>query len=120
MMTSQRRFAEVVSGFAENGLDLVIVFDSMSEETENLKTNLSEVGKPLFAKLPKTRISVVFYRDKQDVFAFDGLPLRLKARRVAFGVKVLNQSNLEFEWYCRLAALSHNQSHETSNRVFYV
>jgi hypothetical protein len=84
--SSQRRFAQVVSGFAENGLDLVIVFDStssMTEEIDDLKTNLSEIAKTLFAKLPKTRISVVFYRDTQDPVSVDGLPLCTSHRPIA-------------------------------------
>ncbi|MEM7476729.1 MAG: vWA domain-containing protein [Planctomycetota bacterium] len=62
-------FAKMVQGFREDGLDLIIVFDStssMDREIHSLKTHMLAIAKLLLDKLPKTRIGMVTYRDLAD------------------------------------------------------
>ncbi len=60
------------------GLDITLVFDStssMGAEINQVKTKIAKIGKTLFTLVPKTRISIVSYRDKTDAQLVQGLPL---------------------------------------------
>lgn len=61
-----------------DGLDIVIVFDStesMGREIDELKGRISKLGVGLRRVVPKTRISVVTYRDRGQDYVVRGEPL---------------------------------------------
>lgn len=69
----------------QNGLDLVICFDStgsMGGEIMQLKTKISKINAALFKLVPSARISIVTYRDIGDEYVVKGLPLTKDARAI--------------------------------------
>ena len=56
----------------------MIVFDatgSMGGEIDQVKRQINQIGTTLLKLIPKTRISLVAYRDYGDVFVATGIPL---------------------------------------------
>ncbi len=73
-------FGDMVEYANQNGLELVIVFDStgsMGNEIAGVKKQIVQIGSALLRQLPSARIGLVTYRDQnpQDGFAVRGLPL---------------------------------------------
>ena len=71
-------FTEMIDYARENGLDIVLAFDStgsMGTEINVVKERILLVGGALLSKVPSTQISVVTYRDKKDKYLVHGLPL---------------------------------------------
>ncbi|HND56169.1 MAG TPA: hypothetical protein PLV92_27320, partial [Pirellulaceae bacterium] len=67
-------FKKMIENAQQNGLDLVIVFDStgsMGAEIEGVKRQIFQIGSALLKKVPTTRISLVTYRDKGPGEQFD-------------------------------------------------
>lgn len=63
------------------GLDIVLVFDStgsMGGEINQVKMQISKIGKTLFKMVPKTRIGICTYRDLREAYVVKGLPLSKK------------------------------------------
>jgi Mg-chelatase subunit ChlD len=60
------------------GLDIVICFDStgsMGGEIDQVKRQIERIGQTLVTLIPKTRISLCTFRDKEDEYVVKGLPL---------------------------------------------
>ncbi|HND55188.1 MAG TPA: VWA domain-containing protein, partial [Pirellulaceae bacterium] len=73
-------FKKMIENAQQNGLDLVIVFDStgsMGAEIEGVKRQIFQIGSALLNKVPTTRISLVTYRDKGPGEQFDVQGLEL-------------------------------------------
>ncbi len=71
-------FGELVTRLQRDGLDIVITFDStgsMDEYIHQVKTKIERMGNVLFRMIPKTRISVCTYRDHNEKYIVEGLPL---------------------------------------------
>jgi Mg-chelatase subunit ChlD len=71
-------FGKLVSRLKRDGLDIVIVFDStgsMQGEIEEVKNKIQRIGNALLRMIPKTRISICAYRDKDDEYIVKGVPL---------------------------------------------
>lgn len=71
-------FGKLVSKLKKDGLDIAIVFDStgsMQKEIDQLKGRIERIGNTLFKLIPRTRISVVTYRDRGDRFIVKGQEL---------------------------------------------
>ncbi|MFN0017851.1 MAG: VWA domain-containing protein [Pirellulaceae bacterium] len=59
----------MVKTLRRNGLDIVICFDStgsMGGEIDQVKKQISKIATTLFKLVPKARISLVTYKDKED------------------------------------------------------
>ncbi|MEM9410199.1 MAG: hypothetical protein AAGA30_03745 [Planctomycetota bacterium] len=75
---SSEAFEAMVARLNEDGLDIVITFDStrsMQGEIDQVKNQIHRIGTVLFRMIEKTRIGVCSYRDLGDSFVVDGLPL---------------------------------------------
>ena len=71
-------FGQLLSRLRQNGLDIVIVFDSTSSmggEIEVVKSQIERIGSVLFKLVPATRIGICTYRDSNDEYEVKGLPL---------------------------------------------
>ena len=71
-------FEGLISRLKKDGLDIVITFDStgsMQGEIDQVKSQISRIGKVLFGLIEKTRIAVCTYRDQGDEYVVKGLPL---------------------------------------------
>ncbi len=71
-------FAKLISQLNQNGLEIVIVFDStgsMEGEIQQVKDKIERMGTVLFRIVEKTRISVCTYRDVGAKYVVKGLPL---------------------------------------------
>jgi len=71
-------FGLFVSQLKRDGLDIVIVFDStgsMSGEIRQVKDKINRIGNTLQRLIPKTRLSIVTYRDTDDRYLVNGIPL---------------------------------------------
>ena len=71
-------FGQLLSRLRQNGLDIVIVFDSTSSmggEIEVVKNQIERIGSVLFQLVPATRIGICTYRDANDEYEVKGLPL---------------------------------------------
>lgn len=71
-------FDGLIQRLRRDGLDIVIVFDStgsMSGEINEVKDQIDRIGAVLTQMVPKTRISIVTYRDETDQYLVKGTPL---------------------------------------------
>jgi Mg-chelatase subunit ChlD len=71
-------FGKLVSRLKRDGLDIVIVFDStgsMQGEIDEVKNKIQRIGNALLRMIPKTRISICTYRDRNDEYVVKGIPL---------------------------------------------
>lgn len=71
-------FGKLVSRLKNEGLDIVIVFDSsgsMQGEIDQVKGKIQRIGNALLGMIQKTRISICTYRDIGDEYVVKGLPL---------------------------------------------
>jgi Mg-chelatase subunit ChlD len=71
-------FDGLIQRLRRDGLDIVIVFDStgsMSGEINEVKDQIDRIGGVLTQMVPKTRISIVTYRDETDSYLVKGTPL---------------------------------------------
>ena len=71
-------FGKMISRLQEDGLDVVIVFDSsgsMKGEIDEVKARIQRIGNALNQMIRKARISICTYRDKGDDYVVKGLPL---------------------------------------------
>ena len=71
-------FGKLISRLKRDGLDIVIVFDStgsMQGEIDVVKNKIQRIGNALLRMIPKTRISICTYRDRNDEYLVKGLPL---------------------------------------------
>ncbi len=80
-------FGKMVSRLKKDGLDIAIVFDStesMQEEIDQVKNRIERIGKTLFKMIPRTRISVCTYRDrnKEDKYVVKGQELTDRLEKV--------------------------------------
>ena len=61
-----------------DGLEVVFLFDStgsMGGEIEQVKLQITRIGSVLQKLVPKTRFSIVSYRDRGDAYEVKGIPL---------------------------------------------
>lgn len=68
----------MLQALRRHGLDIVITFDStgsMSGEINQVKQQIRRIGSTLLTLVPKARISICTYRDRNDVYVVKGLPL---------------------------------------------
>ncbi len=71
-------FGKMISRLQEDGLDIVIVFDSsgsMQGEIDQVKGKIQRIGTALRQMIPKTRIGLCTYRDQGDEYVVKGQPL---------------------------------------------
>ncbi len=71
-------FGKMISRLQNDGLDIVIVFDSsgsMQGEIDQVKSRIQRIGNALRAMVAKTRIGICTYRDVGDQYVVKGLPL---------------------------------------------
>jgi hypothetical protein len=71
-------FGKMISRLQEEGLDIVIVFDSsgsMQGEIDQVKGKIQRIGTALRQMIPKTRIGLCTYRDQGDEYVVKGQPL---------------------------------------------
>ena len=71
-------FEQLISQLKQNGLEIVIMFDStgsMEGEIQEVKSKIERMGTVLFRIVEKTRISVCTYRDVGAKYVVKGLPL---------------------------------------------
>lgn len=71
-------FEQLLSQLNQNGLEIVIVFDStgsMEGEIFEVKDKIERMGTVLFRIVEKTRISVCTYRDDGAKYVVKGIPL---------------------------------------------
>jgi Mg-chelatase subunit ChlD/phage FluMu protein Com len=71
-------FGALLERLKQDGLDLVITFDStgsMTGEINQVKRQIQRIGRTLMEMIPQTRISICTYRDQGDEFVVKGLPL---------------------------------------------
>ena len=71
-------FGKLVSRLKNDGLDIVIVFDSsgsMQGEIDQVKGRIQRIGNALRGMIQKTRIGICTYRDVGDEYIVKGLPL---------------------------------------------
>ncbi len=76
--TGSEEFEQLISQLKQNGLEIVIVFDStgsMEGEIQEVKNKIERMGMVLFRIVEKTRISVCTYRDVGAKYVVKGLPL---------------------------------------------
>ncbi len=74
----QPQFEALVEELRQNGLDVVLVFDStssMGPEINVVKQKILQIGGTLLTKVPETRIGICTYRDFGDAYTARGLPL---------------------------------------------
>jgi len=77
-VAGQEDFGDLISRLQRDGLDIVITFDStgsMDREIRQVKRQIRRIGNALFQLIPKTRISICTYRDTDDRYLVQGLPL---------------------------------------------
>ena len=68
----------MIQKLRRNGLDIVITFDStgsMSGEINEVKRQIGRIGETLTKLVPRVRIGICTYRDKDDEYLVKGLPL---------------------------------------------
>jgi hypothetical protein len=71
-------WAGLIRDLRTRGLDIVIVFDatgSMGGEIDQVKAQIVRIGTTLLKLIPKTRLSLVAYRDYGDRMVVAGIPL---------------------------------------------
>ena len=71
-------FGKMISRLKNDGLDIVIVFDSsgsMQGEIDQVKNRIQRIGSALRSMVKKTRIGICTYRDIGDEYVVKGLPL---------------------------------------------
>ncbi len=71
-------FGNMIMQLQRDGLDIVIVFDStgsMQGEINEVKNKIQRIGNALLKMIPKTRISLCTYRDRNDAYVVKGIPL---------------------------------------------
>lgn len=71
-------FQDLIADAQENGIDIVMVFDStgsMGAEIMAVKSRLMEIGQTIQAKIPAARFSLVTYRDHHEHYLVMGTPL---------------------------------------------
>jgi len=71
-------FGKLISRLNNEGLDIVIVFDSsgsMQGEIDQVKSRIQRIGNALRGMIKKTRIGICTYRDVGDEYVVKGLPL---------------------------------------------
>ena len=71
-------FGKMISRLQEDGLDIVIVFDSsgsMQGEIDQVKGKIQRIGTALRQMIPKTRIGLCTYRDQGDEYVVKGQSL---------------------------------------------
>lgn len=71
-------FALMLEKLQSDGLELVITFDStgsMEGEIGAVKARIEKMGAVLFRLVPRTRISICSYRDYDEQYLAQGLPL---------------------------------------------
>jgi Mg-chelatase subunit ChlD len=76
----------MIGTLRRTGLDIVICFDStgsMGGEIDQVKRQIERIGQTLIALIPKTRISLCTYRDKEDDYVVKGLPLSSSIQEVS-------------------------------------
>lgn len=74
----QQDFEQLVAQMRQDGLEIVITFDStgsMEGEINEVKSKIERMGSVLFRIVPKTRISVCTYRDVGARYVVKGVPL---------------------------------------------
>lgn len=68
----------MLQSLRRNGLDIVICFDStgsMSGEIDLVTDQIDRIGTTLLTLVPKARISLCTYRDRDDEYLVQGIPL---------------------------------------------
>jgi len=76
----------MIGTLRRTGLDIVICFDStgsMGGEIDQVKRQIERIGQTLVTLIPKTRISIVTYRDRGDEYVVKGLPLTSSIQEVS-------------------------------------
>jgi hypothetical protein len=76
----------MIGTLRRTGLDIVICFDStgsMGGEIDQVKHQIERIGQTLATLIPKTRISIVTYRDRGDEYVVKGLPLTSNIQEVS-------------------------------------
>src|SRR5205814_9833820 len=76
----------MIGTLRRTGLDIVICFDStgsMGGEIDQVKRPIERIGQTLVTLIPKTRISIVTYRDRGDDYVVKGLPLTSSIQEVS-------------------------------------
>ena len=71
-------FGKMISRLQNDGLDIVIVFDSsgsMQGEIDEVKAKIQRIGNALVQMIRKARISICTYRDQGDAYVVKGLQL---------------------------------------------
>jgi hypothetical protein len=74
-------FEGMVEYAQDNGLDIVIVYDStgsMGADIAAVKERIERIGANLLKKIPSARLGICTYKDKGDIFVAEGLPLTHK------------------------------------------
>ena len=86
-------FEGLISRLRENGLDIVITFDStgsMQREIDQVKSQIHRIGSVLLGLIEKTRIGICTYRDHGDEYVVQGLPLTDNINEVALYLEGIN------------------------------
>lgn len=76
----------MIGTLRRTGLDIVICFDStgsMGGEIDQVKRQIERIGQTLVTLIPKTRISVCTFRDRDDEYVVKGLPLTSSIQEVS-------------------------------------
>jgi Mg-chelatase subunit ChlD len=88
-------FGKLISRLKRDGLDIVIVFDStgsMQGEIDEVKNKIQRIGNALLKMIPKTRISICAYRDKDDEYVVKGTPLTDNLGRIILDLESITAS----------------------------
>ena len=76
----------MIGTLRRTGLDIVICFDStgsMGGEIDQVKRQIERIGQTLVTLIPKTRISLCTFRDKEDEYVVKGLPLSSSIQEIS-------------------------------------
>ena len=76
--TSGGGWEGLLQSLQRNGLDICLTFDStgsMGGEIDEVKGQIERLGSTLLRLVPKARISICTYRDRDDAYVVRGLPL---------------------------------------------
>ena len=85
-MSGSGNWGGLVKNLQRHGLDIVICFDStgsMGGEIREVKEQIRRIGDTLVRLIPKARISICTYRDRNDDYVVQGLPLTNDMQAVA-------------------------------------
>jgi hypothetical protein len=117
----------LIGELRRSGLDVVLCFDStgsMQGEIDEVKAQIARIGQALLRLVPKARLSICTYRDREDVYVAKGLPLTsslsdvsrfLETIRADGGGDLPEAVDEGLAW-----SITHNRFHPTARKVILI